>query len=75
MRYGFARLRFPGRDLWFALVIASIMLPPQVTLVPLYVLFQQLGWLDTFLPLIVPSWFGGGALNIFLMRQCPPDPH
>jgi multiple sugar transport system permease protein len=67
--YGFARLRFPGRNLWFGLVLASIMLPPQVTLIPLYVLFRQLGWLDTFLPLIVPAWFGGGALNIFLMRQ------
>jgi multiple sugar transport system permease protein len=67
--YGFARLKFPGRDLWFGLTIASIMLPPQVTLIPLYILFHQLGWLDTFLPLIVPSWFGGGALNIFLMRQ------
>src|SRR5450432_363411 len=67
--YGFARLKFPGRNLWFFLTIASIMLPPQVTLVPLYILFHQLGWLNTFLPLIVPSWFGGGALNIFLMRQ------
>jgi multiple sugar transport system permease protein len=67
--YGFARLRFRGRNLWFLLTIASIMLPPQVTLIPLYILFHQLGWLDTFLPLIVPSWFGGGALNIFLMRQ------
>lgn len=67
--YGFARLRFPGRNLWFGLVLASIMLPPQVTLIPLYVLFQKLGWLDSFLPLIVPAWFGGGALNIFLMRQ------
>lgn len=67
--YGFARLRFPGRNAWFLLTIASIMLPPQVTLIPLYILFHQLGWLDTFLPLIVPAWFGGGALNIFLMRQ------
>jgi multiple sugar transport system permease protein len=67
--YGFARLRFPGRDLWFLLVLASIMLPPQVTLIPLYVFFLKLGWLNTFLPLIVPAWFGGGALNIFLMRQ------
>jgi multiple sugar transport system permease protein len=67
--YGFARLRFPGRNVWFLLTIASIMLPPQVTLIPLYILFHQIGWLNTFLPLIVPSWFGGGALNIFLMRQ------
>jgi multiple sugar transport system permease protein len=75
--YGFARLRFPGRNLWFGLVLASIMLPPQVTLIPLYVLFLNLGWLNTFLPLIVPAWFGGGALNIFLMRQfflqIPPE--
>jgi multiple sugar transport system permease protein len=67
--YGFARLKFPGRNLWFALVLASIMLPPQVTLIPLYILFFKLGWLNSFLPLIVPAWFGGGALNIFLQRQ------
>jgi multiple sugar transport system permease protein len=67
--YGFARLKFVGRNMWFLLTIASIMLPPQVTLIPLYILFHQIGWLNTFLPLIVPAWFGGGALNIFLMRQ------
>src|SRR5664279_2888251 len=67
--YGFARLKFAGRNLWFFLVLASVMLPPQVTLIPLYIFFHRLGWLDTFLPLIVPPWFGGGALNIFLMRQ------
>lgn len=67
--YGFARLKFPGRNLWFILVLASIMLPPQVTLIPLYILFHKLGWLNTFAPLIIPAWFGGGALNIFLLRQ------
>src|SRR5579859_6527235 len=67
--YGFARLKFRGRNLWFGLVLASIMLPPQVTLIPLYILFFKIGWLNTFLPLIVPAWFGGGALNIFLQRQ------
>ncbi len=67
--YGFARLKFVGRRLWFGLVLASIMLPPQVTLIPLYILFYNLGWLNTFLPLIVPPWFGGGALSIFLLRQ------
>lgn len=67
--YGFARLRFPGRNIWFMLVLASIMLPQQVTLIPLYILFSKIGWLDTFYPLIVPAWFGGGAVNIFLMRQ------
>jgi multiple sugar transport system permease protein len=67
--YGFARLKFKGRGLWFGLTLASIMLPPQVTLIPLYILFLKIGWLNTFLPLIVPAWFGGGALNIFLQRQ------
>src|SRR5262249_55222671 len=67
--YGFARLKFSGRKLWFGLPLASIMLPPQVTLIPLYILFYHLGWLNTFLPLIVPAWFGGGALSIFLLRQ------
>ncbi|MBW4437824.1 MAG: carbohydrate ABC transporter permease [Pleurocapsa minor GSE-CHR-MK-17-07R] len=67
--YGFARLEFPGRKVWFGLVLASVMLPPQVTLIPLYILFYNLGWLNTFYPLIIPAWFGGGALNIFLLRQ------
>jgi ABC-type glycerol-3-phosphate transport system permease component len=49
--------------------LATLMLPVEVTLIPQYLLFKQLGWLDTFLPLIVPFWFGGGAFNIFLMRQ------
>jgi multiple sugar transport system permease protein len=67
--YGFARIRFPGREFWFIATIASIMLPAQVTLIPLYILFFKIGWLNTFNPLIVPAWFGGGALNIFLLRQ------
>lgn len=67
--YGFARLQFPGRNIWFILVLASLMLPAQVTLIPLYILFHKLGWLNTFAPLIVPAWFGGGAINIFLLRQ------
>ncbi|MBX3016001.1 MAG: carbohydrate ABC transporter permease [Caldilineaceae bacterium] len=67
--YGFARIQFPGREFWFIATIASVMLPPQVTLIPLYVLFFKIGWLNTFHPLIIPAWFGGGALNIFLLRQ------
>lgn len=67
--YGFARIQFPGRDFWFIATIASVMLPPQVTLIPLYVLFFKIGWLNTFQPLTIPAWFGGGALNIFLLRQ------
>ena len=67
--YGFARLRFPGRDLLFAIVLATLMLPGVVTLVPLYLLFKQIRWIDTFLPLIVPAYFGGGPFFIFLLRQ------
>ncbi len=67
--FGFARLTFWGRDVLFICVIASVMLPFTVTVLPLYIIFRDLGWLDTFKPLIVPSWFGGGAFNIFLLRQ------
>jgi ABC-type glycerol-3-phosphate transport system permease component len=67
--FGFARLRFPGRDKLFMLLIATVMIPYHVTLIPTYVLFRELGWLNTFLPLIVPAWFGGGAFNVFLLRQ------
>jgi multiple sugar transport system permease protein len=67
--YSFARFRYPGRDVLFLITLATLMLPVEVTLIPQYLLFKDLGWLDTFLPLIVPSWLGGGAFNIFLMRQ------
>ncbi len=67
--YGFARLRFPGRNVLFILVLATLMLPSTVTLIPLYIIFANVGWLNTFLPLTVPAFFGGGAFNIFLFRQ------
>jgi len=67
--YGFARIKFPGRDLWFMMVLASIMLPGAVTLIPLYIMYSRIGWLGTFYPLTVPVFFGGGAFNIFLLRQ------
>ena len=67
--YGFARLRFPGRDIVFIIMLASMMLPSQVTIIPSYLFFHKLGWLDSFKPLIIPAWFGGGAFNIFLIRQ------
>jgi ABC-type glycerol-3-phosphate transport system permease component len=67
--YGFARFRFPGRDAFFFITLATIMLPVEVTLIPTYLLFKNFQWIDTYYPLIVPSWFGGGAFNIFLMRQ------
>lgn len=67
--YAFAKFRYPGRDLLFTLSLATMMLPAQVTLIPQYLLFHKLGWLDTFRPLVVPSFFGGGAFSIFLLRQ------
>lgn len=67
--YGFARLRFPGRDFLFMLVLSTMMVPAQVTMIPQFILFRQLGWVDTFKPLIVPAFFGGGAFFIFLLRQ------
>lgn len=67
--FAFARLRFPLRAMWFSLVISTLMLPSIVTLIPTFILFRNLKWIDTFLPLIVPYWFGGGAFNIFLLRQ------
>lgn len=67
--FGFARLRFPGRGPLFILLLSTMMLPEVVTLIPRFILFKSLGWLDTFLPMIVPPFFGGGAYNIFLVRQ------
>jgi multiple sugar transport system permease protein len=67
--YGFARLKFPGRDRLFILLLSTMMLPGIVTMIPQYALWKYLGWIDTFKPLIVPAFFGGGAYNIFLLRQ------
>lgn len=67
--YGFARIRFPGRDFWFAIVLATLMIPYFVLMVPQFIMFSRMGWVDTFLPLTVPFFFGGGAFNIFLFRQ------
>ena len=67
--YSFARFRYPGRDIFFVVTLATIMLPVEVTIIPQYVLFFNAGWINTPWPLIVPQWFGGGAFNIFLIRQ------
>jgi ABC-type glycerol-3-phosphate transport system permease component len=67
--YGFARIRFPGRDLWFGIALATMMLPYFVTMVPQFIIFSRLGWMDSFKPLTIPYFFGGGAFNIFLFRQ------
>jgi len=67
--YAFARLRAPGRDLLFMLVISTMLLPSNVTLIPRYVIFNWLHLIDTYGPLMIPGWLGGGAFEIFLFRQ------
>src|SRR5690606_12310149 len=66
--YGFARVRWPGRDIFFFLCISTMMIPFQVRMIPLYLTFKNLGWLNTYLPLIVPT-FLGVPYYIFLLRQ------
>jgi multiple sugar transport system permease protein len=66
--YGFARFRFPGKNILFVVLIATIILPFQVTLIPTYAVFTKLGWNGTWLPLIVPHFFAN-AFNVFLLRQ------
>lgn len=67
--YGFARFRFPGRDALFLLVISTLILPEEAVIIPTFLMFKAVGWLDTWFPLIVPAYFGGGAFSIFLLRQ------
>lgn len=66
--YGFARVTFLGRNFWFALMLMTLMLPTQVLLIPQYIIFSKLGWLNSFLPLLVPR-LGGDVFFIFLMMQ------
>lgn len=67
--FAFARLKFRGRNFWFALMLGTLMLPYHVTLIPQYVLFLNLGWVDSFLPLVVPKFLAADAFFIFLMVQ------
>lgn len=66
--YAFARLRFRGRDTLFVLMISTMMLPAQVTMIPMFIMFRTFGWVDTFLPLVVPLFFGT-PFYVFLFRQ------
>jgi multiple sugar transport system permease protein len=66
--YAFARLRYPGRNALFLIVLSTMMLPGQVTMIPLYVFFSKLGWVNTLKPLTIPYFFGD-AFSIFLLRQ------
>ncbi len=67
--FAFARMKFWGRSFWFALMLGTLMLPYHVTLIPQYVLFRSLGWVDTWLPLIVPKYFAVDAFFVFLIVQ------
>jgi multiple sugar transport system permease protein len=66
--YSLSHINWPGRTILFAIVLATLMLPPVVTIIPLFIIFSSLGWVNTFLPLIVPAFFGE-AFMIFLLRQ------
>ena len=67
--YAFGRLQFPGRNFWFSLCLGTLILPSVVTLIPEFLIFRQIGWVNTFLPLIVPWSLGGNAFAVFLFRQ------
>ncbi len=67
--YGFARFEFPGKKYLFAILIATLLLPDVVTRIPQYLLFRELGWLDTYLPLFVPSWVAADAFFVFMIIQ------
>lgn len=66
--FGLSRLRWPGRDLLFTVLLVTMMLPGVVTMIPVFIIFKEIGWVGTFYPLWVPAWLGG-AFYIFLMRQ------
>jgi multiple sugar transport system permease protein len=66
--YGFARLRAPGKSLIFVVLLSTMMIPAEVLIIPQFIIFRNLGWIDTLLPLIVPNFFAN-AYNVFLMRQ------
>jgi multiple sugar transport system permease protein len=67
--YGFSRFQFYGRNVLFVTLLSTMMLPIYVTIIPRFLIFKTLGWIDTLAPLIVPAFFGGSAFNIFLLRQ------
>ncbi|MCK4659656.1 MAG: carbohydrate ABC transporter permease [Phycisphaerae bacterium] len=67
--YAFACLPWRGKRVWFVILLGSMMIPGQVLLIPHFVLYETLGWLGTYKPLIVPAWLGGGAFNVLLFQQ------
>lgn len=67
--YAFARLKFVGKNVWFAVMMITLMLPSHVTTIPRYIMFRRMGWINTFLPIIVPKFFATDAFFIFLLVQ------
>ncbi len=67
--YAFARFNFWGKNVWFVILLGTLMIPGAVLFIPQYLLFFKLGWIDTYLPLTIGSWLGGGAFIIFMLRQ------
>lgn len=67
--YSFARLRWPGKNLFFTLIMSTMMLPYAAKLVPTFLGWKEMGLVNTFIPLVLPAWFGGTAFDMFLMRQ------
>ena len=67
--FAFSRLRWPLRDKLFLVLLATMMLPTQVTLIPTFILFKELGWINTYFPITLPAWFARNAFYVFLLRQ------
>ena len=67
--YGLTKVYFKGQKAMFIIILATVFLPGTVTAIPLFTIYQKIGWINTLFPLWVPIWFGGGAMNIFLVRQ------
>jgi multiple sugar transport system permease protein len=67
--YGFARFNFPGKNFWFLIMLGTVMIPGEVTMIPVFLAFSQIGWVNSIKPLIIPGLFGGASMFIFLLRQ------
>lgn len=67
--YGFSRFNFKGKRFWFLILLATMMLPEQITMVPRFLMFREIGWVNTILPMVVPRWFATNAFSVFLIRQ------
>lgn len=67
--YGFSRFDFKGKRFWFLILLATMMLPEQITMVPRFLMFREIGWVNSILPMVVPRWFATNAFGVFLIRQ------